>query len=64
METQNYIGELLKELRPKDYKDFIPQIMSLVAGATIVAHAGGDASIADINKEMAKKLLVEIGLAI
>lgn len=56
-ETQKYIGSLLKELRPRDYRKFIPQIMSLIAGATIVAHATRDSSIAGINKEMARTLL-------
>ena len=57
IETQKYIGVLLKKLRPKDYKAYVPQVMSLIAGATIVAHASGDSSIADINKEMARILL-------
>lgn len=56
-ETQNYIAGLLKEARPKDYQSFVPQIMSLVAGATIVAQASGDSSVADVNKKMARILL-------
>lgn len=48
---------LLKPVRPHDYKAFVPRFMSLIAGATIVAHATRNPGIADINKEMARTLL-------
>lgn len=58
-ETMKYLEILLKKVRPKDYKIFLPQMMSLIAGATIVAQATGDSKIAQINKIMAKNLLAE-----
>lgn len=56
-ETQKLLSKLLKEVRPTDFEQFVPQMMSLIAGATIVAHASGNPSIADVNKAMAKTLL-------
>jgi len=55
--TEEFVADLLKEVRPDDYRNFIPQIMSLVSGATILAHATGDPHIADVNKAMARRLL-------
>lgn len=56
-ETQEYLSSLLKEVNPKEYKKLVPQMMSLVAGATIVAHVSRNPKIADINKQMARVLL-------
>lgn len=61
-ETQEYVGKLLKEVNPSGYKKLIPQIMSLIAGATIVAHASRNPKIADVNKEMARVLLTSAAL--
>ena len=58
-QTSALVEKLLKKARPKDYRRFIPQIMSLIAGATVVAHATGNASLADINKKIAKTLLLK-----
>ena len=57
--TEALVESLLVEIRPKNAQKFVPQIMSLIAGATIIAHASHDASIADVNKAMARKLLTE-----
>lgn len=57
--TDEYVAGLLKEVRPKDYRKFVPQMASLIAGATIVAHGTGNPKIADINKEMARTLLLK-----
>ncbi|TXI81195.1 MAG: TetR/AcrR family transcriptional regulator [Cupriavidus sp.] len=55
--TEDFVEELLRKVRPRDYKKFVPQIMSLISGATIIAHATRDPSIAGVNKEMARKLI-------
>lgn len=55
--TIKLVTELLKPVRPDDYADFVPQIMSLIAGATVLAHATKDPGAADVNREMARRLL-------
>lgn len=57
-ETLKYLEVLLKEIRPKDYRAFLPQMMSLIAGATVVAQATGDAKIASVNRKTAETLLL------
>jgi len=55
--TQELVAELLKKVRPKDYKEFVAKFMSLIAGATVVAHATKNPKIALVNKEMARILI-------
>ena len=55
--TQDLVTTLLKKVRPKDFKEFVPKIMSLIAGATVVAHATKNPKIAVTNKEVARVLL-------
>lgn len=55
--TSSLVQSLLKEARPKDAKKFVAQIMSLIAGATVVAQATGDAEVALLNKKMAATIL-------
>lgn len=55
--TMKLVEELLKKVRPKDFKKFVPQLMSLIAGATVVAQATGDSEIALVNKKMARTIL-------
>ncbi|HSI83241.1 MAG: TetR/AcrR family transcriptional regulator [Candidatus Methylacidiphilales bacterium] len=58
-QLERFLTEQLREVRPNDYAAFVPQLMSLIAGSTIVAHATHNPSIAAINKEMARKLLTD-----
>jgi AcrR family transcriptional regulator len=55
--TEKFVTGLLADVRPRDYERFVPQILSLVSGATILAHATRNPAIADVNKEMARQLL-------
>ncbi|MDE1170048.1 MAG: TetR/AcrR family transcriptional regulator [Verrucomicrobium sp.] len=57
--TEKLVVGLLKPLRPKDYKAFVPRIASLMVGATVMAHATGDVRVADVNKEMARIILAD-----
>lgn len=55
--TQHLLEEKLKVLRPLDYADFIIQIYSLIAGATILAQVTKSSAPALVNKKMARTLL-------
>ena len=55
--TGELVEALLRPVRPRDYREFIPRILSLIAGATVVAHATRDPAIAEVNKRMARTLL-------
>jgi len=55
--TAKLVEGLLRNARPKDYRKLVPQILSLLSGATVLAHATKDPSSAEINKEMARRLL-------
>ena len=48
---------LAKLVKPARAKILLPQLLSLMTGATIVAHATGDPKIALLNKAMARDLL-------
>ncbi len=55
--TTHLVEALLKEGCPKEYKKIVPQILSLICGATVLAHATGDVRLAKINKKVALELL-------
>lgn len=55
--TSDLVESLLKLFRPKDCKVLVPQIMSLIAGATVVAHGTRNPQVATLNKEIARTLL-------
>jgi len=55
--TQQIVESLVKQVKPKEMKILVPQIMSLISGATVVAYASKSSQIATLNKEVAKKLL-------
>jgi AcrR family transcriptional regulator len=44
-------------MKPARAKLVLPQILSLITGATIVAHASGNPKVAHLNKSIAKYLL-------
>lgn len=54
----DFIKIRLKELAPSGKaKVLLPQLMSLIVGSMVVAHATGNKKVAQINKELAKQLL-------
>jgi len=56
--SAEFIGErLVKIVKPGKAKTILPQLLSLIVGAMVVAHATGDKSIATLNKGIAKTLL-------
>ena len=52
-----HLAALLQEVRPRDHEAFVPQIASLLCGATVMAHVTHDPGIAEVTKEMARTLL-------
>jgi len=55
--TSKLVEALLRRARPKNYRKLVPQILSLMSGATVLAHATRDPGSAEINKKMARQLL-------
>lgn len=55
--TTELVEELLKNAYPKTYKALVPQVLSLLTGATVLAQATGSPEAAKINKKMAAVLL-------
>jgi AcrR family transcriptional regulator len=55
--TKDLLTKLLAAARPGCDQQLVNQMMSLIAGATVVAHASRDPSVADTNKEVARALL-------
>ncbi len=55
--TTEIVETLLKAAYPKNYRTFVPQILSLLTGATVLAQAMGSPEAARINKKMANVLL-------
>ncbi|HVV74267.1 MAG TPA: TetR/AcrR family transcriptional regulator [Verrucomicrobiae bacterium] len=51
------VGRLLKEIRPKDSKNLVAPVMSLICGTIVVAQATGRTDIATKNREVVKALL-------
>ena len=51
------LTELVRPVRPKDYAKVVPQLMVLVAGGTVVAHASRDPGVAERNKALAAMIL-------
>ncbi len=57
VKTTEVVEALLKDAYPKSYKPLVPQILSLLTGATVLAQATGSPEAAKINKKMASVLL-------
>jgi AcrR family transcriptional regulator len=56
--ASGFIGERLAKLvKPAKAKTLLPQLLSLIVGAMVVAHATGNKNIAILNKGIAKTLL-------
>ena len=55
--TAQLVENLLKEAYPKNYRNLVPQILSLLTGATVLAQATGSVESAKINKRMAEILM-------
>lgn len=51
------VTRLLKEMRPKDGKNLVAPLMSLICGTIVVAQATGKTDIAHRNREAVKALL-------
>jgi AcrR family transcriptional regulator len=51
------VARLLKEIRPKDSKNLVAPLMSLICGTIVVAQATGKTDIANRNREVVKALL-------
>lgn len=57
--TQDVVEDLVTQINAKQSKVLVPQIMSLISGSIVVAQATKNPQIADSNKSIAKKLLIE-----
>ncbi len=56
-DAEKFVTGLIRQIRPRDPKNFIQPIMSLVTGTIVVAQATGRKDVADRNKELVKQLL-------
>ncbi|MGB8167042.1 MAG: TetR/AcrR family transcriptional regulator [Chthoniobacteraceae bacterium] len=55
--TEKLVNQLLRQIAPKEAKKLVQPFLSLMAGALVVAHAGGGVDVARRNKEVARMLL-------
>jgi hypothetical protein len=57
-EWANFIMSRLSQvLEPERADVVLPQLLSLITGTTVVAHASGNVKIAQLNKQIAEALL-------
>lgn len=57
VKTQRFVEDRLKEVVPNKAAEFAPKVMSLIAGATILAVATGNQESARMSKSMLKVLI-------
>lgn len=57
VKTQRFVEDRLKEVLPNKVEEFAPKVMSLIAGATVLAVATGNPESARMSKSMLKTLV-------